>query len=214
MRIYFDGCSWCWGSELKQPWMSRYSKLICDRLGAEQYNISRKGAANARMVRQLLVDHKNISEFDLVIIQLTDPQRQEYYDKDRRKFASKNFAHVAKLSQEQLRHTGFPKRHREMVRDHEDELLPIDKAWLDYYRHIYEEEYGDAYEDMHATAIRSFCKANDVPLILATTKRKIDSKLSYDIYCGDVPRCAGGHPNEEGHAINAQQMIDYYEIIL
>jgi hypothetical protein len=88
------------------------------------------------------------------------------------------------------------------------ELDPIDKAWLDYYRYIYEEEYGDAYEDMNATAIRSYCKANNVPLILATVKRKKNSKLSYDVYCGDVPRATGGHPNEEGHAIHAQQILE------
>ena len=58
MKIYFDGCSWTEGAELKDPHQSRYSKIICDKLGAEEYNISKSGAGNDRMVRQLLVDHK------------------------------------------------------------------------------------------------------------------------------------------------------------
>ena len=41
MKIYFDGCSWTWGAELKDPYQSRYSKIISDKLGAEEYNISK-----------------------------------------------------------------------------------------------------------------------------------------------------------------------------
>ena len=84
MKIYFDGGSWCWGSELEDPTQSRYSKIICDHYGIDEYNISKRGACNSRLTRQLLVDHKNIKEFDLVIIQLTYPQRQEYYDKEKK----------------------------------------------------------------------------------------------------------------------------------
>ena len=60
MKIYFDGCSWTWGAELEDPYQSRFSKIISDKLGAEEYNISKRGASNHRIVRQLLVDHKNL----------------------------------------------------------------------------------------------------------------------------------------------------------
>lgn len=211
MKIYFDGCSWTWGAELKDPFQSRYSKIICDKLKAEEYNISKKGASNNRITRQLLVDHKNINEFDLVIIQLTYPQREEYYDKRKKKFRDcTNWSQVAKFSIIELSKVTWCKELRDKIIN-KTELDPIDKAWLDYYRYVYEDEYGDAYEDMNATAIRSYCKANSVPLILATTKKKKHSKLTYDVYCGDVPRAGGGHPNEEGHDINAKQILDYYE---
>ena len=211
MKIYFDGCSWTWGAELKDPFQSRYSKIICDKLKAEEYNISKKGASNNRITRQLLVDHKNINEFDLVIIQLTYPQREEYYDKRKKKFRDcTNWSQVAKFSILELSKVTWCKELRDKIIN-KTELDPIDKAWLDYYRYVYEDEYGDAYEDMNATAIRSYCKANSVPLILATTKKKKHSKLTYDVYCGDVPRAGGGHPNEEGHDINAKQILDYYE---
>ena len=35
MKIYFDGGSWCWGSELEDPTQSRYSKIICDHYGID-----------------------------------------------------------------------------------------------------------------------------------------------------------------------------------
>ena len=208
MKIYFDGCSWTWGAELKDPYQSRYSKIVSDKLGAEEYNISQRGASNARMVRQLLVDHKDISEFDLIVIQMTYPQRMEYYDKDKKKFVqNRNWSQTAKLSIKQLREVRWCKEQRKLLLDNAV-LDNKDKAWLDYYRYIYEDEYGDTYDDMYATAIRSYCKANSVPLILATTKKKKHSKLSYDVYCGDVPRASGGHPNEEGHSIQAQQILE------
>ena len=208
MKIYFDGCSWTWGAELKDPYQSRYSKIVSDKLGAEEYNISKPGASNSRMVRQLLVDHKDLSEFDLVVIQMTYPQRMEYYDKDMRKFVqNRNWSQTAKLSINQLREVRWCKDQRKLLLNNAV-LDNKDKAWLDYYRYIYEDEYGDTYDDMYATAIRSYCKANSVPLILATTKKKKHSKLSYDVYCGDVPRASGGHPNEEGHSIQAQQILE------
>ena len=212
MKIYFDGCSWCWGSELADR-ESRYSKIICDHYGAEEYNISKTGACNSRLTRQLLTNHKNIREFDLVIIQLTYPQRQEYYDTTKKKFVNnRNWMDLAKRSPEELRVPRlrmWDKDLRHAIIN--NELNDIDKAWLEYYRHIYNDEYGDVYEDMYATAIRSYCKANDVPLILATIKCKRKSKLQYDVYCGDVPRHKHGHPTEEGHVIHAKQMIDFYE---
>ena len=208
MKIYFDGCSWTWGAELKDPYQSRYSKIVSDKLGAEEYNISKPGASNSRMVRQLLVDHKDLSEFDLIVIQMTYPQRMEYYNKDMRKFVqNRNWSQTAKLSINQLREVRWCKDQRKLLLNNAV-LDNIDKAWLDYYRYIYEDEYGDTYDDMYATAIRSYCKANSVPLILATTKKKKNCKLTYDVYCGDVPRASGGHPNEEGHAIHAQQILE------
>jgi len=208
MKIYFDGCSWTWGAELKDPYQSRYSKIVSDKLGAEEYNISKPGASNSRMVRQLLVDHKDLSEFDLIVIQMTYPQRMEYYDKDMRKFVqNRNWSQTAKLSINQLREVRWCKDQRKLLLNNAV-LDNIDKAWLDYYRYIYEDEYGDTYDDMYATAIRSYCKANSVPLILATTKKKKNCKLTYDVYCGDVSRASGGHPNEEGHAIHAQQILE------
>ena len=45
------------------------------------------------------------------------------------------------------------------------------------------------------------------PLILATVNSKKHSKLSYDVYCGDVPKAGGGHPNEEGHKIIANDLL-------
>ena len=197
MKIYFDGGSWCWGSELEQPFISRYSKIISDKLGAEEYNISRRGGSNTMMERQLLVNHKNIKEFDLAIIQMVYPRRNEYYSREKKFFVP---------------NAEFKGRYDNLIVKNEKDL--IRKAWLNFYKYIYEDEYGFAYEEMHATAIRSFCKLNGVPLILCTTKKKHKCQTKYDIYCHDVPKAKNGHPNEEGHVLHALMMLDFYENLL
>ena len=68
MKIYFDGCSRTWGGELENREQERFSSLICKKLDAEEYNISRGGASNERIVRQLLVEN-DITDYDLAIIQ-------------------------------------------------------------------------------------------------------------------------------------------------
>ena len=208
MKIYFDGGSWCYGSELLNRDESRFSKIVCNKLGAEEYNISQPGGSNAMMERHLLVDHKNIKEFDLVIIQMVYPDRNEYYDRYKKKFEpNANFGGRTSL---------VTPREKIMVSDKKEVIDLTKKAWLDYYKYIYEDEYGIEYEEMHATAIRSYCKCNNVPLILGTMKKKqrfTKFKTKYDLYFNSpdnrVPRASNNHPNEEGHAIHAQMILDY-----
>ena len=77
MKIYFDGCSFTWGDELEDNYTSRYSRLLCNHFGAEEYNIAKRGGSNRRIVRNIL-EH-DVSQYDLFIIQMTKRQRTEYY---------------------------------------------------------------------------------------------------------------------------------------
>ena len=80
MKIYFDGDSWTRGNEIdeEQRLSKRFSALVSKELGAEEYNISRGGASNNRIVRQMLFDN-DISEYDVAIIQMVYPERSEFY---------------------------------------------------------------------------------------------------------------------------------------
>lgn len=46
MNILFSGCSWTFGSELHDCEKSRFSKLTCDRIGAKEINVAKRGCAN------------------------------------------------------------------------------------------------------------------------------------------------------------------------
>ena len=79
MKIYFDGCSWTKGLELNNPEEERYSKLVCDEVGAEETNFAMHGGSNDRIIRNLIVEN-NIEEYDYAVIQMTFPARTEYLD--------------------------------------------------------------------------------------------------------------------------------------
>ena len=82
MKIYFDGDSWTKGNDLDEciKYTHRFSGLVSKNLGASEYNISKSGKSNNRIVRQLLLEN-DISQYDLAIIQMTFPNRIEYFNK-------------------------------------------------------------------------------------------------------------------------------------
>ena len=53
---------------------------MCEKLGAEEYNIAQRCGNNRRIVRNLL-EH-DLSKFDLFVIQMTKRKRFEYFDRD------------------------------------------------------------------------------------------------------------------------------------
>ena len=77
MEILFAGCSITWGDELKDRLNSRYSKIICDALGANETNIARCGQSNDWIARRV-VEETQKKEYDRVYVQLTIPSRIEY----------------------------------------------------------------------------------------------------------------------------------------
>ena len=192
MKIYFDGCSFCWGGELKEE-EERYSKLVCNALGAHESNMSRAGASNFRIARQCLVRY-NMKDYDLAVIQLTYNSRNEFWDTERSRFTqfSVNLAESK------------------------------GKLYNRFYKDIYDPFYGDMYEYMFATAIRDHCKVMGIPLILLTVgvsennkvskTRSMDKKIDWDIDITELlqwdcyaPLC---HPNQKGHQKIADRILE------
>mgnify|MGYP001167881652 CR=1 FL=1 len=86
MKIYFDGCAKTGGYSRTGRGDRRYPKLLCEKLGAKEYNLAHRGGNNRRLVRNLL-EH-NLSEFDLFVIQMTKRKRFEYFDRDKLEWIS------------------------------------------------------------------------------------------------------------------------------
>ena len=78
MKIYFDGCSVTFGAELEDKKTERYSRLVANHFGAEDYNIATGGGSNRRMLRNLL--SHDLSQYDIVVIQMTKRMRTEFYN--------------------------------------------------------------------------------------------------------------------------------------
>ena len=188
MKIYFDGCSRTWGGELENREQERFSALVCKKLDAEQYNISRGGASNERIVRQLLVEN-DITDYDLAIIQMTFPSRTEYFYQKWRGVS---------IQDTQL---WKPWKKKKKRCEHED-------FWTYYYDKIYCEYHGSIKERITYQIIKNHCELNNVPLILMTnnnwdTDLKFDIELEHTKY----PRAPAHHPNTKGHQIIAEDIL-------
>ena len=117
MKIYIDGCSGTYGAGLQNKEETRYSKILANKLGAEEYNFARNGGSNRRLVRNLI--EKDLSSYDLFIIQLTKNIRTEYYNGDdwiRVKYPVKNNSNKF--------------------------WGGMNEFWEEYYRNIYHDEFG------------------------------------------------------------------------
>ena len=154
MKIYFDGCSYTRGSPRwgVDNWEERrWSKLLANKLDAEEYNFSCGGGSNQRILRNITTKH-NISDYDFAVIIMTNVQRTEifYNGKFRNILPTKKF-----------------------------EDPEVAKFWNFYYKNIYDKEYGDTYEEIIQKSIKAICEVNKVPLVLMSNWEK--TKLSFDM---------------------------------
>ena len=234
-KIYFDGCSWTKGIELKNPLEERYSKLICDEIGAEEINFAMGGGSNDRIIRNLVVEN-NIEEYDYAVIQMTFPARTEYWEGKWRRINpsnqqpiikehlagnisaeemcifqefddASNFSFTKWLSDIEGRIDMFStKFNRGQHMDNSFKFKHND-FWSYYYTKICNLKYFHVKEKIQYETIKSYCKSKGVPLILCSINEW--SKLNFD-YLMKVKRkhraeCA--HPNSEGHRIIAKDIL-------
>lgn len=194
MRIYFDGCSWTTGAELENPEEERFSKLLCNELGAEETNVAISGGSNDRIVRNLLVD-KNVEDYDLAVIQMTLPTRTEYHDD---KWVRVNPPHNFKK----------PFYQRQSIAKWVDEVgMKHGDFWKYWYTHITNVKYFETIEKIHYHTIRNFRK---IPLVLLTINRW--TKLPFDIQLENGTRDMKhryNHPNKEYHKLIAKQIREF-----
>ena len=195
MRIYFDGCSWTEGAELEFPKEERYSKLICDDLGAEETNLSMGGGSNDRIVRNLLVEN-NIEKYDLAVIQMTFPARTEYWDKKWIKVSAKSNYNKWLHGE-----NGDIRRIAEKFTDH-------NKFWKYYYTKVASEKLFGVKEKINFQTIRNHCKVMGVPLILSSINTWSKLYFDYLMKMKREHRAKMGHPNKMGHQIIAKTILD------
>lgn len=200
MKIYFDGCSNTWGAELAEPEVSRYSRLVSDHFGVEEYNIARRGGSDKRVLRNLI--ETDLSEYDYVIVQLTRRSRTEFWcDKNKDWMQIKNPVRILKDG-----------RMKERINTFLDE----DKRyfWKNYWKHIYTEKLGIMDQLTYYHAMRNLLK-DKKHLIIGISSHGSVIQAPVDIHFTNFENnssikyktAPAGHPNEEGHKQIAEEMI-------
>ncbi len=205
MKIYFDGDSWTKGNDLNEEHRLsiRFSALVSKALGAEEYNISRSGRSNHRIVRHLLIEN-NISQYDLAIIQMTFPNRTEYFDSRVKPGRTGDILFTNSKSPSKNIQVG---KWRSVSITDTNKLENYRDFWKQYYKEIYSETYSETYEQIFATTIRDHCKVNNVKLLLLSNN--YNTKIDFDLQL-QVPRYPQGekfHPTEKGHRLIADDIL-------
>ena len=79
--ILFDGCSWTFGSELKNREEERWSTLVSDSLHTDHVNLALWGKCNDGILRTT-IHHCENHKVDLAVIQFTKDNRREILNGD------------------------------------------------------------------------------------------------------------------------------------
>ena len=74
MNIGFSGCSFTYGSELNNHEENRWSRLVCDALGAKELNYGYPGASNDEICKKTF-EATQESNHDFFVIQITSSIR-------------------------------------------------------------------------------------------------------------------------------------------
>tara|TARA_B100000427_G_scaffold178826_1_gene148805 strand:+ start:37 stop:642 length:606 start_codon:yes stop_codon:yes gene_type:complete len=189
-KIYFNGCSWTYGTHIDNPEEQRYSRLLCNELRAEECNFAIPGGSTRRVARHM-IGH-DMSQYALVIVQMTYNQRTEFHQDNEWK--------KVKIPM----HWKNPKD------------LKYKDFWDRYYRDIYSEKYGSIDEHVYYNFFRSFLK--DKPHIIMKVgdrgkgKERLFSSdpvsgLDYDIRLPQAP-VGKSHPDAQGHRDICQSILD------
>tara|TARA_B100000614_G_C14443859_1_gene451408 strand:+ start:107 stop:703 length:597 start_codon:yes stop_codon:yes gene_type:complete len=191
MKIYFDGCSMTNGKNYLDNYLQeRYSALVASHFDAEENNFSIGGASNNHILRNFTVENfDSLSEYDLIVIQMTFRARTEYYqDKNVIRSQWRNINPKTKL---QISDNNF---------------------WNKYYKDIYTDKQGRSFEQSVYNTIKAICELKQLPLVLLNVDQS--STLPYDITITshydrirNSTEFKNDHPNSLGHQKLAYDVI-------
>ena len=191
LHICFSGCSITYGDELDDL-NDRFSKVVSDRLGIPEVNLSLCGVSNDYIVRSI-IDYCENNVVDSVVAQFTIESRMEYFAKD----GSYNKFSVQRSKKNSAMGWWYKFVYN---KKHGWENLAKNICLLDYYCKS---------KDINLIAIWAdhFGVMENVYWI---PNIKVN-RLHWEIIGKDFPtsyKAPNGHPNKEGHKKIADWLID------
>ena len=165
--IYFNGCSFTYGFELPDKHNTRFSKLISDNFGEQEWNSSKPGASNERIWRVTMSDIL-LEKPKAVVLMWSGMNRHEYLVHVRNKWLWKNGTWKPGY--------GFDMKTRRCTPD-SNMSKNVDVPEKQYmYMNGYMKELRNAvwnyrYTIGYMLSIKYMCKAMDIPLFNYTFSR-------------------------------------------
>jgi len=211
MKLLTIGCSWTNGDELNDRSKECFSTLVGRRINAEVTNLGWNGLSNHGIARRFL--ESDISEFDLVLAQMTHPSRTEWYDK--RGTATRYKRNIQKKLYPNVRYRREPKIQSEwdsIMVDKEHymstgNIMDGKEWWIRYYEELYHDKYGESDEMLFFHLIKNKLTNMSIPHIMMTINKRTKMPFDLQLNKSKYPRAKGNHPNKLGHIMIASDIM-------
>ena len=224
MNIFFNGCSYTWGDELSNRYAERYSRVVCEALGAKsEINIAVNGRSNDAIARTTMKWFLSGNRCDLAVIQWTLISRFESFNEQQEEYVN--------LTVQQ-------KEWKSFYADYYHDRIGVDHLWKNVvlleqyfikhnipYVFLFHDRYshwkkipmtnaaGQKWDEFEET-----CIVLDTPCVwreLVVNKnfnfmRSEDKYNDLVILNGGKSDFNGGHPSPQGHKKIAQRILDCY----
>ncbi len=192
MKILFNGCSYCYGAELQNPHITRYSKLISERFNSDDVNISANGSSNQKIFYDCY-KHIQVESFDACVISITFLERfmLPYNDK------------FLQINPSSFKSTIYDKLSK-MIYSISDY-----KTWYEYHS-FYISMFSEYCNYKNIKYIYHFVSEKDRDIFFNEFPHK-DSLIykTFNQICKEngLAKGPGHHPLEDGHRIYADYLI-------
>jgi len=229
MKLLIVGCSWAFGDELDDPSKECFSTIVGNRINAEVTNLGWNGISNHGIARKFL--ESDISVFDLVLVQMTQPSRTEYYDKGGRATYNKRQLQKKLDPNKFLRGNvyrakkGLPPlmpNHKDPVIKSSWENILVDREhfmstghimdgkewWIRYYEELYHDKYGESDEMLFFHLMKNKLTNMSIPHLMMTINKKTKMPFDLQLNKSKYPRAKGNHPNKIGHIMIARDIMN------
>ena len=208
MKIVFAGCSFTWGAELENPEEERFSRLVCNRLNVEEYNVSRSGYSNDLLFHKFLKFSTGCGKPDIAVIQWTQMSRWQMWDDTLNDWETLNVNKKYHLQWNSIR----------------------------YYRNVYTDQQGIENYWKNVYLAEQYCKDNDIKLIMMNMNWNLEPTIDYvspyqSLCRSKIPSIVNGilpdlsrnksekykhykeksHPNAKGHQLIADYLIQCFD---
>ena len=220
MKILFLGCSWTNGCELgynEDKEKYRFSSIVGRRLNAEVVNLAVDGCSNHAIARTFL--EEDLSQYNRVYVQMTMPNRFEWYDPTGKSQIVKLNEKIKKCTnkkdierlEKEISNSVYPQWDRILSNKKRfmttGNILEGKEWWIRFFEDIYDSKLGQCEENMYFHLFKNRLTVLNIPHLIFSINPRIKLPIDLQLESKKYPREMGTHPTKIGHVMIASDIL-------